>query len=86
VFWGLGLGDEFGCQVIKALLDGCDDYSFFYYSFIHMCIHFLGHFSPLSPSPTLSPFYPQFQAGCILPLSLVLLKKRDKLNKEDKAN
>jgi hypothetical protein len=28
---------------------------FFYYSFIHMCIHCLGHFSPLPPSPTLFP-------------------------------
>jgi hypothetical protein len=28
---------------------------FFYYSFIHMCVHCLGHFSPLPPSPTLSP-------------------------------
>jgi hypothetical protein len=56
----------------------------FYYSFIHMCIHCLGHFSPLPPSPTLS-LLPQFQAGPVLPLSLVLLKKRDKPNKEDKV-
>jgi hypothetical protein len=28
---------------------------FFNYSFIHMCIHCLGHFSPLPPSLTLSP-------------------------------
>jgi hypothetical protein len=26
----------------------------FYYSFIHMCVHCLGHFSSLPPSPTLS--------------------------------
>jgi hypothetical protein len=58
---------------------------FFYYSFIHMCIHCLGHFSPLPSSPTLSPFPPQFQAGPVLPLSLVLLKKRDTHNKEDKV-
>jgi archaellum biogenesis protein FlaJ (TadC family) len=32
-----------------------------------------------------TPFLPQFQAGPVLPLSLILLKKRDKLNKEDKA-
>jgi hypothetical protein len=57
----------------------------FFYSFIHMCIHCLGHFSPLPP-PSLSPsFPPQFQAGPVLPLSLVLLKKTDKPNKEDKA-
>jgi hypothetical protein len=24
---------------------------FFLYSFIHMCIHYLGHFSPLPPAP-----------------------------------
>jgi hypothetical protein len=56
-----------------------------YYSFIHMCIHCLGHFSSLSPLPPSSPFPPQFQAGSVLPLSLVLLKKRDKPNKEDKV-
>jgi hypothetical protein len=31
---------------------------FYYYSFIHMCIHCLGHFCPLPPSLTLSPFPP----------------------------
>jgi hypothetical protein len=25
-----------------------------FYSFIHMCIHYLGHFSPLTPDPSLS--------------------------------
>jgi hypothetical protein len=45
----------------------------------------LGHFSPLPPPAPSSPFRPQFQAGPVLPLSLVLLKKRDKPNKEDKA-
>jgi hypothetical protein len=34
------------------------------------------------PSPH---FFSQFQAGPVLPLSLVLLKKRDKHNKEDKV-
>jgi hypothetical protein len=34
----------------------------------------------------ISPAYaPQFQAGPVLPLSLVLLKKRDKPNREDKV-
>jgi hypothetical protein len=27
----------------------------FFYSFIHMCIHCLGHLFPLPPSPSLSP-------------------------------
>jgi hypothetical protein len=53
--------------------------TFFNYSFIHMCIHCLGHFSTLPLSPT------QFQAGPVLPLSLILLKNRHKHNKEDKA-
>jgi hypothetical protein len=46
----------------------------------------LGSFLSLAllPHPLL-PFPPQFQAGPVLPLSLVLLKKRDKPNKEDKA-
>jgi hypothetical protein len=45
----------------------------------------LGHFSthPL-PSPLLL-FPLQFQAGPVLPLSIILLKKGDKLNKEDEA-
>jgi hypothetical protein len=59
-------------------------YSLFFFSFIHKCIHCLGHFS-LFPLPSLSPlFSPQFKAGPVLPLSLVLLEKRDKHNKEDK--
>jgi hypothetical protein len=41
----------------------------------------LGHFFPLPPSP----FSLQFQAGPVLLLSLILLKKRDKPNKEDKV-
>jgi hypothetical protein len=34
---------------------------FFYYSFIPMCVHSLGHFSPLPLSPTFSSFPPYFQ-------------------------
>jgi hypothetical protein len=58
---------------------------FFCCSFIHMYIYCLGHFSPLPFSPTLSPSPTQFQAGPLLPLSLILLKKRHKHNKEDKV-
>jgi hypothetical protein len=57
---------------------------FFLNSFIHTCMHCLGHFSP-SPRPPLPHFPPQFQAGPVLPLSLILLKKREKHNKEDKV-
>jgi hypothetical protein len=28
----------------------------YFYSFIHMCMHCLDHFCPLSPAPTLSPY------------------------------
>jgi hypothetical protein len=52
---------------------------FFYYSFIYVCIHCLGHFSP---SP-LSPHH--FQAEPVLLLSLILFKRRHKHNKKDKA-
>jgi hypothetical protein len=44
----------------------------------------LGPFSPLPP-PNLSAFTPQFQVGPVQSLSLVLLKKRDKHNEEDKV-
>jgi hypothetical protein len=40
---------------------------------------------PCPPPPPSSLFFLQEQAGRVLPLSLVLLKKRDKPNKEDKA-
>jgi hypothetical protein len=51
-----------------------------------MCILCLGHFSPPAPLPYLLPSSPtQFQAGLFLPLSLILLKKRHKPNKKDKA-
>jgi hypothetical protein len=50
-----------------------------------MCIH-VNNFSSLPPSPPLFPLPPpQFQVGPFLPLSLILLKKRYKPNKEDKA-
>jgi hypothetical protein len=42
---------------------------FFLYSFIHMCIHCLGHFCPHPP---------HFQAEPVLPSSPILLKRRHK--------
>jgi hypothetical protein len=70
-----------------------------YYFFIHLfTCAYIGSFlhpaslpnplptsPPLSLLPSLPPVPPQFQAGPILPLSLILLKKRHKHNKEDKA-
>jgi hypothetical protein len=40
---------------------------------------------PFAPPTPFPPFPPQFQAGPVLPLSLILLKKRHKHKKEDKA-
>jgi hypothetical protein len=56
--------------------------AFFFNSFIHMCINCLGHFSPLTPAFPLSPY---LQAETVLPSSLILLMRRHKHNKEDKA-
>jgi hypothetical protein len=59
---------------------------FFYYSFIHMCVHCLGQFSCLSPHTNPLPHnHPRFQAEPVLPLSLILLKRRHKHNKKDKV-
>jgi hypothetical protein len=45
-----------------------------------------GSFLLLAPSPTSSPLHPTgFQAESVLPFSLILLKRRHKHNKEDKA-
>jgi hypothetical protein len=63
----------------------CTSFYFIFYSFTHMCIHCLGHFSTLPPPPPSPSFPPQFQAGPVLPLLLILLKKRQKHNKEDKV-
>jgi hypothetical protein len=50
--------------------------------FVHLftCAYIIWVFSPLCPPPL-----PQFQAGPVLPLSLILVKKRMKYNKEDKT-
>jgi hypothetical protein len=38
------------CLVSKCL--------FYFFSFIHMCIQCLGHFSPLPPAPSLTSLLP----------------------------
>jgi hypothetical protein len=63
----------------------------FLISFIHMCIQCLGHFSPLhaapslSPTPSLSPPPPHYQAETILPLSLILLKREYSNNRKEQG-
>jgi hypothetical protein len=45
-----------------------------------------GSFLPTALLPPISPSFPsQFQAGPVLPLSLILLKKKHKHNKEEKV-
>jgi hypothetical protein len=58
-------------------------FSLFIYSHVHTLFGSFLHPAPFSHLLLLSPL--QFQAGPVLPLSLVLLKKRHKHNKEDKA-
>jgi hypothetical protein len=54
--------------------------------YLFTCAYIVWVISLLCPPPPPSPhFPPQFQAGPVLPLSLILLKKRDKHNKEDKV-
>jgi hypothetical protein len=48
---------------------------FFNFYFIHMCIQCLGHFSPLPPTTSLTPFTPHYPEDTILPLPLVWLKR-----------
>jgi hypothetical protein len=53
--------------------------------FIYSHVHTLCHFFPCHPPPLSPLFPPRFQAEPVLPLSIILLKKRHKHNKEDKA-
>jgi hypothetical protein len=55
-------------------------------SFIHLCIHCLGNFSPLPPSPTLfPPSPPHFQAEPVLPYLYFCQREDISNNKKDKA-
>jgi hypothetical protein len=64
--------------ILKYWVNYCHLLSFFLnYLFIHMCIHCLGHFSPLPlPPPSSSPLH--FQAEPVLHFSPVPLKSRNK--------
>jgi hypothetical protein len=59
-------------------------YFWFIYSFIHMCIHCLGHLSP-TPNPVVfPPTSPCFQAELVLPSSSPILLRDDiSNNKKD---
>jgi hypothetical protein len=57
--------------------------SYIFYSFFSHVHTLFGSFLPPTPSPTLSA--PRFQAEPVLPLSLILLKRRHKHNKKDIA-
>jgi hypothetical protein len=61
-------------------------YYLFIYLFIYLHVHTLfGSFLHHAPPAPRAPAPPQFQAGPILPLWLILLKKRHKHNKKDKV-
>jgi hypothetical protein len=59
---------------------GSPDSIYFIYSHVNTL---LGSFLPLLSTPT--PHLPRFQAETVLPLSLILFRRRHKPNKEDKA-
>jgi hypothetical protein len=60
--------------------------SFFFIIHLFTCAYIVWVISPpCPPCPPSSLFPSQFQAGLVLPLSLVLLKKRHKHSKEDKV-
>jgi hypothetical protein len=61
---------------------------FFVVVVVHLftCAYIVWVISPPCPlSQSFPPSPPQFQEGPVLPLSLILLKKRHKYNKKDKA-
>jgi hypothetical protein len=62
-------------------------YLFIYLFFVHLftCAYIVWVISPPCPPPPFPPSPSQFQAGPILPLWMILLKKRHKHNKKDKA-
>jgi hypothetical protein len=58
----------------------------FFYPLINIFRYILfGSFFPLPPTPCPLPHPPHFQAEPVLPLSLILLKRRHSDHKEDKA-
>jgi hypothetical protein len=75
------------CSKWSKIFFFCYWFLFLYFLklFIYSHVHSLfGSFFPHATTPFLHS-HPQFQAGPVLPLSLILLKKRHKHNKEDKT-
>jgi hypothetical protein len=58
---------------------------FFFFGHLFTCAYIVWVISPPCPTPPPFSLPSQFQAGPVLPLSLILLKKRHMHNKEDKA-
>jgi hypothetical protein len=50
-----------------------------------MCTHYLGHFSPLPPSPTLSPLLPSVPGRQCSAFITSFVEEKNKPNKEDKV-
>jgi hypothetical protein len=71
---------------LVILSSGHGTHFLFFFLFFYSHVHTLfGPFLPMPVPPPSCPFPHQFQAGPVLPLLLVLLKKSDKPNKEDKV-
>jgi hypothetical protein len=70
--WGVTLTFEMCICVTPLSTPDYENLLFILFYFIHMCIQRLGHFSPLPPTPSLTPLTPRYQAETILPLSLIL--------------
>jgi hypothetical protein len=90
IFWIWSLAYEKKCYPKKCLTLSKLTIFFLWYSFflfIYSHVHTVfGSFLPLVPgSHPLTPTRPCFQAELALPLSLILLKRRHKHYKEDKA-
>jgi hypothetical protein len=61
-------------------------YFYFLNSFIHMCIHCLGHFSPLPPPPSSSPHHLSLPGRiCSALISNYVEKESIRNNKKDKV-
>jgi hypothetical protein len=74
----------FFVDTLELLFNNDFAFHWFFSLFIHMCIHCLGHFSPRPLPPPAASSSPCFQADPILPY-IILLKRRHKHNKKDKA-